>query len=44
MGRSYMLPDDREMFESDVESLLWFSYRRNFRAIGELALAARFDI
>ena len=38
MGRSYVLPDDQAMFERDVESFLWFSYRRNFRAIGQLTV------
>ncbi|XP_063682985.1 cysteine protease ATG4B-like [Bolinopsis microptera] len=37
LGRSYVLPDDRAIFERDVESFLWFSYRRNFRAIGGTA-------
>lgn len=34
LGRSYVFPEDLAMFERDVESFLWFSYRRNFRAIG----------
>lgn len=34
LGRTYFLPQDEADFRKECESLFWFSYRKNFRAIG----------
>ncbi|KAI6653288.1 Cysteine protease ATG4A [Oopsacas minuta] len=34
LGREYYLPQEKPEFISDVNSLLWFSYRKGFKPIG----------